>query len=86
MQVSYLAETCYVGEVGLDVAPRFFKSLDAQKRVFQHVLQRCALAGDKIITIHSIRSAKAVINLFESSLPPERGKLFSTGSQEQGTR
>ena len=40
----YLSETRYVGEVGLDAGPRFYKSLDAQKRVFRHVLERCAEA------------------------------------------
>ena len=69
----HLPETRYVGEVGLDAGPRFFKSLDAQKRVFQHVLQQCAQAGGKIITVHSIRSAKAVLDLVETHLPPERG-------------
>lgn len=48
----YLSETRYVGEVGLDAGPRFYKSIDLQKRVFQHVLQRCAEAGDKVITIY----------------------------------
>ena len=40
----YLSETRYVGEVGLDAGPRFFKSLDAQKRVFQHVLPTSLIA------------------------------------------
>jgi TatD DNase family protein len=85
----HLAETRYVGEVGLDAGPRFFKSLDAQKRVFQHVLQRCAQAGDKILTIHSIRSAKAVLNLVEAHLPPERGKIvlhWFTGTKSEAKR
>lgn len=85
----YLSETRYVGEVGLDAGPRFFKSLDAQKRVFQHVLQRCAEAGGKIITTHSIRSAKAVLDLVEAHLPPERGKIvlhWFTGTQSDAKR
>ena len=85
----YLSETRYVGEVGLDAGPRFFKSLDAQKRVFQHVLQRCAQAGDKIITVHSIRSAKAVLDLVEANLPPERGKIvlhWFTGTKSEANR
>ena len=85
----YLSETRYVGEVGLDAGPRFFKSLDAQKRVFQHVLQRCAEAGGKIITTHSIRSAKAVLDLVEAHLPPERGKIvlhWFTGTQSEAKR
>ena len=85
----YLSETRYVGEVGLDAGSRFFKSLDAQKRVFQHVLQRCAEAGGKIITTHSIRSAKAVLDLVEAHLPPERGKIvlhWFTGTQSEAKR
>lgn len=85
----HLAETRYVGEVGLDAGPRFFKSLDAQKRVFQHVLQRCAQVGNKIITVHSIRSAKAVLDLVEAYLPPERGKVvlhWFTGTKREAER
>ena len=85
----HLAETRYVGEVGLDAGPRFFKSLDAQRRVFQHVLQRCAQAGGKIITVHSIRSAKSVLDLIEAHLPPGRGKIvlhWFTGTKSEAKR
>lgn len=85
----YLSQTRYVGEVGLDAGPRFFKSLDAQKRVFQHVLRRCAEAGDKIITVHSIRSAKAVLDHVEAHLPPGRGKVvlhWFTGTKSEAKR
>ena len=85
----YLSETRYVGEVGLDAGPRFFKSLDAQKRVFQHVLERCAQAGDKIVSVHSIRAAKTVLDLVERYLPPERGKIvlhWFTGTKSEAKR
>ena len=85
----HLAETRYVGEVGLDAGPRFFKSLDAQRRVFQHVLRRCAQAGGKIITVHSIRSAKSVLDLIEAHLPPGRGKIvlhWFTGTKSEAKR
>ncbi len=85
----HLEETRYIGEVGLDAGPRFFRSLDAQKRVFQHVLQKCAQAGGKIITVHSIRSAKAVLDLVEAHLPPERGKIilhWFTGTKSEAMR
>lgn len=85
----YLSQTRYVGEVGLDAGPRFFKSLDAQKRVFQHILRRCAEAGDKIITVHSIRSAKAVLDHVEAHLPPGRGKIvlhWFTGTKSEAKR
>ena len=85
----YLSETRYVGEVGLDAGPRFFKSLDAQKRVFQHVLQRCAEAGGQITPTHSRRSGKAGRALVGAHLPPERGKIvlhWFTGTQSDAKR
>lgn len=85
----YLPETRYVGEVGLDAGPRFYKSFDLQKQVFQHVLQRCAEAGDKIITVHSIRAAKIVLDHIESYLPPTRGKVvlhWFTGTKAEAAR
>lgn len=85
----YLSQTRYVGEVGLDAGPRFFKSLDAQKRVFQHVLRRCAQAGNKIITVHSIRSTKVVLDHVEEHLPPGRGKIvlhWFTGTKSEAKR
>lgn len=85
----YLPETRYVGEVGLDAGPRFYKSFDLQKRVFQHVLQRCAEAGDKVITVHSIRAAKIVLDHIESYFPSTRGKVvlhWFTGTKAEATR
>lgn len=86
---SYLSEARYVGEVGLDAGPRFYKSLDLQKQVFQHVLQRCADVGGKVVTVHSVRAAKAVLDHIESFLPPPKGKVvlhWFTGSKAEAQR
>lgn len=85
----YLPEARYIGEVGLDAGPRFFKSLDAQKRVFQRVLQCCADAGDKILTIHSVRSVKSVLDHLEAFLPADKGKVvlhWFTGTKNEAKR
>jgi TatD DNase family protein len=69
--------------------PAFFKSLEAQKRIFRHVLERCAEAGDKIVTVHSVRSAKAVLEHIEVYLPPGRGKVvlhWFTGTKSEVKR
>lgn len=84
-----LGETRYVGEVGLDAGPRYYKSFDAQKRVFQRVLECCAEAGDKIISVHSIRSATAVLDHIEAHLPADRGKVvlhWFTGTKSEAKR
>ena len=85
----YLSEASYVGEVGLDAGPRFYKSLAMQKQVFQHVLQRCADAGGKVISVHSVRSARAVLDHIELFLPPSKGKVvlhWFTGSKAEAQR
>ena len=84
-----MPETRYVGEVGLDAGPRFYKSLNAQKQVFQQVLERCAEAGGKILTVHSVRSAPAVLDMIETHLPPHRGSVvlhWFTGSKSDARR
>jgi TatD DNase family protein len=85
----HLPETRYVGEVGLDAGPRFYKSLDAQKEVFRTVLERCAEAGGKILTVHSVRSVPAVLDMVERHLPRNRGIVvlhWFTGSKAEARR
>lgn len=86
---AHLSETRYVGEVGLDAGPRFYKSFELQKQVFEQVLRCCAKAGDKIITVHSIRAAKSVLDHIEAYLRPDQGKVvlhWFTGSKTEARR
>lgn len=85
----HLSETRYVGEVGLDAGPRFYKSLDAQKQVFRAVLERCAAAGGKILTVHSVRSVPTVLEMIEGNLPQDRGIVvlhWFTGTKAEARR
>lgn len=85
----HLPETRYVGEVGLDAGPRFYRSLDAQKQVFRTVLETCAAAGGKILTVHSVRSAPAVLDMIDEHLPRDRGVVvlhWFTGSKSEARR
>lgn len=85
----YLPEARYIGEVGLDAGPRFYRSLDAQKRIFRTVLERCAVAGDKVLTVHSVRSTSTVLDMIEAHLPPGRGRVvlhWFTGSRAEARR
>ena len=57
-----LAETRYVGEVGLDFSPQGISSRAGQERAFRRVLQ--AVAGrDKVLSIHSRRAEAPVLEL-----------------------
>jgi TatD DNase family protein len=85
----HLSETRYIGEVGLDAGPQFHQSLDAQKQVFRAVLERCATAGGKILTVHSVRSVPAVLDMIERHLPQNRGVVvlhWFTGTRAEARR
>jgi TatD DNase family protein len=85
----YLPQTRYVGEVGLDAGPQYYRSFDVQKQVFERILKQCAEAGGKILSVHSIRAATPVLDLIETCLPPSKGHVvlhWFTGSKAEARR
>jgi TatD DNase family protein len=85
----YLEEARYVGEVGLDAGPRFYRSLELQKEIFEKVLKRCSEVGGKILTVHSVRASRIVIDMIEALFPSDRGRVvlhWFTGSQAEARR
>jgi TatD DNase family protein len=84
-----LPESRYVGEVGLDAGPRFYRSFLEQERVFARILAACAEQGGKILTIHSVRAVAKVLEHLEARLPPERGRAvlhWFTGTASEAKR
>jgi TatD DNase family protein len=59
---SYLAESDFVGEVGLDGSPELRNSWEAQLRVFRHVLGAVSEVGGRVLSVHSRRAASAVLD------------------------
>jgi TatD DNase family protein len=57
-----LPETRYVGEVGLDGSPEWKPHWREQGRAFEQVLRWTALAGGRVITIHSRRAATDMLD------------------------
>lgn len=84
-----LPRTRYVGEIGLDAGPRYYRSLEQQKAVFERIIRLCAAARDKVISVHSIRATKAVLDTIEQHLPPTHGRVvlhWFTGSSAEARR
>jgi TatD DNase family protein len=84
-----LVEARYVGEVGLDAGPGFYRSLEVQERIFERVLRACAEQGGKILTVHSVRSVAKVLGYLEQHLLPGRGRVvlhWFTGSAAEARR
>lgn len=81
-----LLETRYVGEVGLDGAPEYADSIAIQRQVFQKILELCASMTGKVLTVHSRRASRQVIELIGNYLPPEKGRVvlhWFTGSMKE---
>ena len=60
-----LPQARYVGEVGLDGSAECKSFWGEQVRVFDHVLAACALAGGRVLTIHSRKAATQVLDALQ---------------------
>ncbi|WP_028524501.1 Qat anti-phage system TatD family nuclease QatD [Runella limosa] len=63
----YLPQAKFIGEIGLDAGPGYYKSLERQIAIFEQIIRQCAKQGGKVLTIHSIRSASQVLNIIEKN-------------------
>ena len=84
-----LPRTRYVGEVGLDASPRHYGSFNKQQQVFARVLTVCAEARNRILSVHSVRTAKTALDMIERFMPPPRGRVvlhWFTGSASEARR
>ena len=61
-----LAEARYVGEIGLDGSDEGKAQWDDQILVFETILRACATAGGRVMSIHSRRAARQVLQYLSS--------------------
>lgn len=64
-----LKNTKYVGEIGLDYSEGDKTSKKIQRNVFQEILKKCAFHKDKILSVHSRRSADDIISMIGRGYP-----------------
>lgn len=57
----------YVGEVGLDFGKRHQDSMELQLKAFRAIAETCACKGGKLISVHAVKSAEAVLDILETS-------------------
>lgn len=84
-----LTETRYVGEIGLDAGPRFYRSLDRQTDLFRRILKLCASHGGKILSIHSVRATSLVLDQLDELFPRHAGRAvlhWFSGTQTEARR
>lgn len=61
----YIITTKFVGEIGLDFNKQFYHSKEHQIDVFSQIIEWCQRSPMKIISIHSVRSDKDVLDILE---------------------
>lgn len=82
-----LLQARYIGEVGLDGTPSFRAHWKDQLKVFDHILNSCAQVGGRILSIHSRRASKTVMDCVEAV--PQAGTVilhWFSGSRRELSR
>lgn len=60
-----IAHERIIGEVGLDFLPAYSSSREEQLAAFDRIASACAKAGNKVLSIHALRSADYVLDTLE---------------------
>jgi len=55
-----------VGEIGLNGSPEFRSQWQSQRKTFEHILTRCSDAGGRVMSIHSRRASREVLDALEA--------------------
>lgn len=63
----YIDTAKFVGEIGLDFGKRFYHSRECQQDVFNQIIGWCTQSPMKTISIHSVRSDRAVLDVLEKT-------------------
>ena len=65
--LSYLPQSRYIGEIGLDFNSAYMPSKEKQVECFRKIIQSCASQGNKVLSIHSVKAVKNVISELEAA-------------------
>ena len=60
-------EAKFIGEVGLDFNKGYEDSKEMQLICFHKIVRQCAIEGEKVLSIHSVKSAKATIEVLQET-------------------
>ena len=55
----------YIGEIGLDFNKQNINSKEKQIEVFNNIIKKCSELGNKVLSIHSVKSSRNVLDTLE---------------------
>lgn len=65
--LSLIPKAQFIGEIGLDFNSAYIHSKEKQIKCFQSIVNACVKDGHKVISIHSVKAAGAVIGELETA-------------------
>lgn len=71
----YAPQARFIGEVGLDAGPRYYKSLDEQQSILTEVIRLSVAHGPKIISMHCVRAYRPIFALLDAHWQPSAGTI-----------
>jgi TatD DNase family protein len=73
MLLSLLPKTRWVGEIGVDGSPQYRGSYKKQLDIFERIVGECNSLGNKVLSIHSRRAPKSVLEILSAF--PKKGDV-----------
>lgn len=64
--IELAAQARFIGEVGLDFAPRRAGSFDCQRTAFAQLMRSC-MGGGRLFSFHSVRAASTLLDVLEDT-------------------
>ncbi|HEY8804272.1 MAG TPA: Qat anti-phage system TatD family nuclease QatD [Clostridium sp.] len=80
----YLEDAKFIGEIGIDANTQHVATINQQIRVFNRIIDMCDWYGNKVISIHSVKSAELVLKIMEGIIRNKSNKYilhWFTGNQ-----
>ena len=63
--ISLIPQVRFVGEIGIDGSPQYRTSYYHQCQIFEDVVRECNRLGNKVMSIHSRRAVKPVLDIIQ---------------------
>lgn len=76
----------FVGEIGLDYVTMDQNTRNTQREVLTQIIEQCAIGSNKVLSVHSRRSASDVITIIGSSFPGKIILHWFSGSLSQAEK
>lgn len=70
------AKSHYIGEVGLDFSKEYIQTKETQIQVFRDIVRLCEQRGEKVVSIHSLKSANTIIEILEEYKTQKNNKYI----------